>query len=171
MVKIGEILGEFEESDAGEFKLPPTVIVEGRLAEIKLDLPDENEAHLLNDDSLSPVILTFRGDNGYICLYDHRGQAITEFRHGGYEAYKQVFSSTPCLGSMRVKTGQYLVLADIGTSDIEDGGEGQIIVLSTTSDLDRTEYRVMRGERKDAIHPATRICLAEPRPPKAAREE
>ncbi len=171
MAKIGELLGEFEDSDTEEFSLPPTVIVEGRLAEIKLDLPDGSEAHLLNDDPLSPVILTFRGDIGYICLYDHRGQAISEFRHGGYEAYKKVFNLTPCLGSMRVKTGQYLVLADIGTPDIEDKGEGQVIVLSVLSDLDRTEYRVMQGERKDAIHSATRICLAEPRPPKATRKE
>lgn len=159
-----ELLSEVAETPSREvLEITPMVIAEGRVSVIDLDIL-ECDVQLLRSDDKSPLVLTFRGEDGFwINIYDHRTGTIEAFRKEGLGGLDEIFSAVPCLCACRVKKGQYFVLADIGTPDIADDGEGQGLVLTTLTQLDRKAYRVMRDGNRDALHPATGICLVEPR--------
>lgn len=151
----------------GQPSTEKVVIAEGRVAGIWLD-PATAKVTWLDvpeHDGPKPVRVTYKNlDSGhYVVVYDHRldvGAALSRGRHGFNKAFA---ASVPCLGSFRRKGRTlYIVLADIGTKDIRDGGESEKFVLGYAGEFDHESHRVMANGA--AIHPATGICLLEPRP-------
>ncbi len=172
MSTIGERLNIGQEiQERSVIVISPTVFAEGRVGLIELDPTTADEIKLLSEaDPTSPVVLRFMNalTGRYVNFFDHRAKSIKAFREGGVVELFTTFSQVPCLASCRKKTGQYFVLADIGDTSgpnpISDGGPSQSLVLTTLGILNRMNYRVCRGKKNDALHPATGICLAESRP-------
>lgn len=143
----------------------PVVIGEGRVVRIDLPLDGAEVGLLSEEDPESPVVLTFRdpATRYYVRIYDHRQRSRETFRRGDDEAFERAFYETPCLVGFRLKNGQYVVINDIGTPDMRDGGGNEALILTARHIINHAECRVMSGN-KPAIHHATGICLVEPRP-------
>lgn len=156
------------ETGEQQVKVVPRDVAVGRIKEIQLDL-EGVEAGLLNvEDQETPVVLVFKGPTGfYIPIYDHR-QAVREaFQQGGDQTLQEAFeSSVPCVGGYRIKGNrQYIVLADLGTLDIRDGGEEEALVLIRFDREAKEKYRVAaRPHDPVPMHRDTKIAVCEARP-------
>lgn len=145
------------------------VLGEGRINRIDLDLIDASDPCLMDSDKPdSPVLLDFYDQDVkyYLRIYDHRDESRRAYMEGTNGEFAAAFKKTPCLCGFRKKGATlYCVLADIGTADIRDNKEE--FILTKVRTFNRIELRVIGGtENKPAMHPATGICLVEPRPAK-----
>ncbi len=165
------------------------VIAEGRVVQIGSNGEDAQQVFRLERREKSqgepPVVLRFDeekvDDDGlsprYTLVYDHRQISRETFEKEGEEEFRRRFAGdVPCLCSFRSRYKQgedgnkrrysYVVLADIGTADMQDRGEDEKLILTRDGLYDRRHYRVKRSQngRMDANHPATGIRLCEPRP-------
>lgn len=148
------------------------VIAEGRIGRIDLDGMDAERVFLLDERPESPVVLRFvdeLSDEGgirrYIQIYDHRQTSRLIFKGMGEAEFRRRFAEkVPCLCGFRRKRGLYIVLNDVGTADMLDGGENQEFILTRADCYKKTQYRVLRSadNRSDACHNATGIRLCRP---------
>lgn len=155
-------------------------IAEGRLSKIDIDLGLASGIDLMRlEDPTSPVVVRFDGSTKsditgktrYLNIYDHRKRAIEMFRQEGLNIYITSFDvvTIPCLIACRMKSGFYLVLADIGTPDIADGEEVGWVL--STWPYDREKFRVVANEKyQSAIHAPTGICVIQPYTPRPKEE-
>lgn len=145
---------------------PETIIAEGRLHAIGLDVSKAQIVPFTIGDLEAPIVVTVKGDRGfYIRIYDHRQATREAYANGGNVA--AAFGQCPCLVRFAVKKGtQYVVLADLGTADMVDTGRKHPLVLTKTGHYDKDFFRVKCLDDQPALHLATKICVVEPRPPK-----
>jgi len=142
------------------------VLGEGRVERIELDpkVAEEVEMLAVEEQDQPPVVLRFWDPERsyYLSIYDHREASRKAFLNNG--DLLKVFHKAPCLVGFRKKgKTSYCVITDLGTPDMRDGGEDERLVLTRTGAFDKRRYRVI-GQNQPAIHPATGICLVEPRP-------
>ena len=138
----------------------PTIHAEGRIVEIDLGILPISVTR--DKDS---VVAKFVGDHGkYIYIYDYRKEAIAAYDLMEMDGYLGFYRDlVPCLGTLRKGKGMYIALADIGSPecDIEDGGANQELFLYRTPAMDHALFRVVASGDLVALHPATKICIAE----------
>lgn len=140
--------------------IDPHIIIEGRLAIIRLNPYFCNQVFLLNPEDLdSPVVIKFTGaDNAYICIYDHRIESMKLFREGKLIELAELYlQGSQCLCGLRIKKGIYFAITEIGTPDMLDSGDNSKFLLTHKQMLDREYFRIV------GIHHSTGICIAEPR--------
>ena len=148
------------------------VIAEGRVVQIDVRAEDAEEIFLLDEREESPVVLRYeltdKEPRSYILLYDHRKASRERFQSTGEEwlgeLCRQFQENVPCLCGFRFRKGLYVVLNDIGTADMRDGGEDEKLILTRAGRYNKTEYRVMRSLDgiHDACHMDTGIRLCRP---------
>jgi len=150
----------------------PTIYVqrEGRVTAIEISAEDAEDINWLRqDDPTSPVKLTFRGPNGYyINVFDHRKiirEATEPAGDGDWEPFYKVFQkSVPCLAGFRLKReSQYIVITNLGTADVADGGEQERLILTRQGEFDHSTHKIPGKGRMIPLHLDTGICLIVPR--------
>lgn len=139
------------------------VVVEGRANQITVKISPKEKVEWFNqNEQESPVVVTFVGDHGFfIRLFDHRRLSYEAFKKSRC-LYGFIFNKTPCLVAFRKKGNcQYLVLADIGTPDIQETTDS--LVLTKADSFDKQILRIVGNSSIQARHLATKICLCKPR--------
>ena len=151
-------------------KAIPIDVVVGRIGLIRLDIAGVEAGPLSLEDPESPIALEFRNSKTgfYIVIYDHR-RAVRQAFDQGDDAFQLAFEKTvPCVGGFRLKENrQYIVLADLGTPDIHDGGPDECLVLTRYDGAEtKQRFRVCSfpGHR-EPIHRDTKIAICEFRRP------
>lgn len=168
MATIGEMIGQAIEPGDAQGNTPledrPIIYAEGRIVEVNLNkwlLPSTVSI----EKEEGPVVAMYIGHNGkYIKLFDYRQESIEAMKLFGSREWLEHFfaQQVPCLGTMRQRKSQYIVLVDIGdpNTDIVDGGE---LFILFAPKMDHRIFKVLESDGLQAIHPATKICFAEGR--------
>jgi hypothetical protein len=144
-----------------QLPMPPTVIVDAVLDEIRLSLRDVSQIGWLENHSA--IKLVFRGPRNYfVMVFDHRRASMEAFDKG-IDAYREVFRHTPCLARFGRKTGQYIALVDLDDPESDIGKCGEPLtrgVIFAKAPVDRMLYRVVVNGTETALHLDTGLCFA-----------
>lgn len=152
-------------------------ITEGRIVQIALSCRWVNSVILDQAHGQAVVIFSFKDEKGYICVFDHRVSTYNfmcaarsinpkEWSEKFYKELGSIFRQTPCVGGLRVKIQgghyiPYVILSDIGTTDIHDGGSTDNLTLTVVGHYNKKTHRITA--LGDAQHKPTGICLIAPR--------
>ncbi|MCL5795095.1 MAG: hypothetical protein M1338_01945 [Patescibacteria group bacterium] len=146
-------------------------IAEGRITQIALSCRWVDNIMLNSNDGQNNVIFTFKGESGYLRIYDHRA-ATYEFmlrassmNEEFYEQLGEIFRQTPCIGGLRIKIHKgyytpYMILCDLGTPDVHDGGNTDNLILTVVGYYNKQTHRIVAFG--NAQHKPTGICLIAP---------
>lgn len=165
-----------QETQNTKTAVTPIIVGQGRVVKIDLPWPGVEFKPMNPDDLESPIVWKFKGDKSFwINIYDHRTdvrQAYAKFFNKEIKLVDLIRAfrlTVPCLGRLALKgQTQYISLTDLGVTDMFDSGDHGLSLIVAGS-FDHDTLRVIRDEKSGqmAMHPATRICLVEPRPPKS----
>lgn len=149
-----------------KYTTSPITIAEGRIIYIDIDAQEAGKNIYFLDEALDdpPVVIIFtdRKTGMFIKVFDHRAKSREALKQNVQEFFRNFQLDVPCLCGFRQKNHtRYIVLADIGTQDMLDGGEAERYALTKSGKFNCKLARILcKGL---AIHAPTKICLVSPR--------
>lgn len=138
-------------------------------------------SNLEDREQIAFLKLVFLGDNGnFIMVFDQRWSSVRAYIEGNIDKLADEFMSTdlPCYGRMarNKRGGLYIELEDfLSVYDRVDENDRRYnlaverlikdVVLAVRP-IDHEKHRVIISDNREALHPATGICLCRRRIPK-----